>query len=48
MAENNNRQPDEISLGEDKEVRARARVKRNVQRVRKGNRLNLLIFLLFS
>lgn len=48
MAENNNRQPDEISLGEEKDARARARVKRNVQRARKGNGLNLFdLFVIF-
>ena len=48
MAETNNRQPDEISLGEEKEARARARVKRNVQRARKGNGLNLFdLFVIF-
>lgn len=48
MAETNNHQPDEISLGEEKEARARARVKRNVQRARKGNGLNLFdLFVIF-
>ena len=48
MAETNNRQPEEILLGEEKEARARARVKRNVQRARKGNGLNLFdIFVIF-
>jgi hypothetical protein len=48
MAENNNRQPDEISLGEEKDARARARVKRNVQRARRGNGLNLFdLFVIF-
>ncbi len=48
MAENNNRQPEEISLGEDKDARARARVKRNVQRSRKGSGLNLFdLFVIF-
>ena len=48
MAENNNRQPDEISLGEEKDARARARVKRNIQRARRGNGLNLFdLFVIF-
>jgi hypothetical protein len=48
MAETNNHQLDEISLGEEKEARARARVKRNVQRARKGNGLNLFdLFVIF-
>ena len=41
MAENNTRQPDEISLGEDKDAHGRARGKRKPQRVHRGGGLNL-------
>ncbi|MBR5797678.1 MAG: hypothetical protein IKY29_01865, partial [Clostridia bacterium] len=48
MAENNTRQSDEISLGEDKDAHGRARGKRKTQRVHRGGGLNLFdLFVIF-